>query len=193
MASSAAVAASTPDPEKVQSSPRRESDSSTGDVDVPVLAGRERAAAPSTKAEKLSVMLTIIAAGAGLISDGCEWLVTSYSRFPLTEMSLQTKTVRANVHSYWVHLSSEYRPHDHDERRIQEALPTRLHFECLDPRFQLASCWSVTRSRFYFKYSNACAGAVLGQVFCGLICDRIGRKSALVTATMFIIIGATLG
>ncbi|KAF8588658.1 MFS Git1p-like glycerophosphoinositol permease [Ramaria rubella] len=36
-------------------------------------------------------------------------------------------------------------------------------------------------------------GAVIGQVFVGLICDRIGRKTALVATTLLIIIGATLG
>ncbi|KAG2366642.1 hypothetical protein BDR07DRAFT_466984 [Suillus spraguei] len=36
-------------------------------------------------------------------------------------------------------------------------------------------------------------GAVLGQVFVGLICDRVGRKVALVSTTLLIVIGATLG
>ncbi|KAH7911938.1 major facilitator superfamily domain-containing protein [Hygrophoropsis aurantiaca] len=36
-------------------------------------------------------------------------------------------------------------------------------------------------------------GAVLGQIFVGLICDRLGRKVALVTTTLLIVIGATLG
>ncbi|TFK89640.1 MFS Git1p-like glycerophosphoinositol permease [Polyporus arcularius HHB13444] len=36
-------------------------------------------------------------------------------------------------------------------------------------------------------------GAVLGQVVVGLLCDRIGRKAALVTTTLLIVIGAILG
>jgi hypothetical protein len=58
--------------EKVQPAPRRESDSSGPDVDVPVLPAQAAATAPSSKAERLSVLFTIVAAGLGLISDGCE-------------------------------------------------------------------------------------------------------------------------
>ena len=36
-------------------------------------------------------------------------------------------------------------------------------------------------------------GAIIGQVFVGLICDRIGRKAALVFTTLLIIIGAIIG
>ncbi|KAI8980690.1 MFS Git1p-like glycerophosphoinositol permease [Trametes punicea] len=44
------------------------------------------------------------------------------------------------------------------------------------------------------RVSNALlVGAVLGQVAVGLLCDRIGRKAALVTTTLLIIIGATIG
>ncbi|TBU61970.1 MFS Git1p-like glycerophosphoinositol permease [Dichomitus squalens] len=44
------------------------------------------------------------------------------------------------------------------------------------------------------RVSNALlVGAVLGQVSVGLLCDRIGRKAALVATTLLIVIGATLG
>ncbi|KAI0361268.1 MFS Git1p-like glycerophosphoinositol permease [Trametes cingulata] len=44
------------------------------------------------------------------------------------------------------------------------------------------------------RVSNALlVGAVLGQVSVGLLCDRIGRKAALVATTVLIIIGATIG
>ncbi|KAI0721315.1 MFS Git1p-like glycerophosphoinositol permease [Cerioporus squamosus] len=44
------------------------------------------------------------------------------------------------------------------------------------------------------RVSNALlVGAVLGQVVVGLLCDRIGRKAALVTTTLLIVIGAILG
>ncbi|KAI0375327.1 MFS Git1p-like glycerophosphoinositol permease [Pilatotrama ljubarskyi] len=44
------------------------------------------------------------------------------------------------------------------------------------------------------RVSNALlVGAVLGQVSVGLLCDRIGRKAALVTTTVLIIIGAIIG
>ncbi|KIJ57885.1 hypothetical protein HYDPIDRAFT_44726 [Hydnomerulius pinastri MD-312] len=36
-------------------------------------------------------------------------------------------------------------------------------------------------------------GAILGQIFVGLICDRLGRKVALVATTLLIVLGATLG
>lgn len=36
-------------------------------------------------------------------------------------------------------------------------------------------------------------GAVLGQVIVGLMCDRMGRKVALVATTLMIVLGATLG
>lgn len=36
------------------------------------------------------------------------------------------------------------------------------------------------------------SGAVLGQIIVGLICDRIGRKVALVSTTGLIVLGATL-
>jgi MFS family permease len=35
-------------------------------------------------------------------------------------------------------------------------------------------------------------GAIIGQVIVGLICDRIGRKAALVITTALIVLGATL-
>ena len=35
--------------------------------------------------------------------------------------------------------------------------------------------------------------AIIGQVIVGLICDRIGRKAALVITTLLIVIGATIG
>ncbi|KAL5495197.1 GIT1 [Sanghuangporus weigelae] len=44
------------------------------------------------------------------------------------------------------------------------------------------------------RVSNALlVGAIIGQVFVGLICDRIGRKAALVITTLLIVIGATIG
>ncbi|KAF9229401.1 MFS Git1p-like glycerophosphoinositol permease [Gyrodon lividus] len=44
------------------------------------------------------------------------------------------------------------------------------------------------------RVSNALlVGAVIGQIFVGLICDRAGRKVALVGTTLLIVIGATLG
>jgi hypothetical protein len=59
---------------------RRTSDSSAGDVDVPALPTQAAATEPSSKAERLSVLFTIVAAGLGLISDGCEW----FTRFSLS-------------------------------------------------------------------------------------------------------------
>lgn len=36
-------------------------------------------------------------------------------------------------------------------------------------------------------------GAIIGQLFVGLVCDRVGRKVALVLTTLLIVLGATLG
>jgi MFS family permease len=36
-------------------------------------------------------------------------------------------------------------------------------------------------------------GTIIGQLLVGLVCDRMGRKDALVITTLFIIVGATLG
>ena len=36
-------------------------------------------------------------------------------------------------------------------------------------------------------------GAIIGQLSVGLMCDRIGRKAALVFTTLLIVLGATLG
>lgn len=36
-------------------------------------------------------------------------------------------------------------------------------------------------------------GAIIGQLFVGLVCDRVGRKVALVFTTLLIVLGATLG
>lgn len=38
----------------------------------------------------------------------------------------------------------------------------------------------------------ATLGEVVGQILVGLICDRVGRKAALVVTTLLIVIGATL-
>ena len=35
-------------------------------------------------------------------------------------------------------------------------------------------------------------GAIIGQLFVGLVCDRIGRQAALVFTTLVIVLGATL-
>ncbi|EKM54605.1 uncharacterized protein PHACADRAFT_258580 [Phanerochaete carnosa HHB-10118-sp] len=36
-------------------------------------------------------------------------------------------------------------------------------------------------------------GAIIGQIIVGIICDRIGRKFALIGTTLFIVVGAILG
>lgn len=44
------------------------------------------------------------------------------------------------------------------------------------------------------RVSNALlVGAIIGQLFIGLICDQVGRKAALVGTTLLIVIGATIG
>ena len=51
------------------------------------------------------------------------------------------------------------------------------------------------RSFFLFHHlasSKNDTGAIIGQVVVGLMCDRIGRKAALVITTALIVLGATL-
>ena len=48
-------------------------------------------------------------------------------------------------------------------------------------------------ARFHVLNRALVLGAILGQVVVGLICDRFGRKVALVGTTLMIVIGATLG
>ena len=36
-------------------------------------------------------------------------------------------------------------------------------------------------------------GAIIGQLFIGLVCDRIGRKVALIFTTLLIVLGAIIG
>jgi len=44
------------------------------------------------------------------------------------------------------------------------------------------------------RVSNALlVGAIIGQLFVGLVCDRVGRKVALIFTTLIIVLGATLG
>lgn len=44
------------------------------------------------------------------------------------------------------------------------------------------------------RVSNALlVGAIVGQVIVGLMCDQVGRKTALVGTTILIILGAILG
>jgi hypothetical protein len=63
----------TADPEKIQEQQQaRQSDSSSGVVEVPVLPAQPPSLGPTAKAEKLSIYFTILAAGFGLISDGCK-------------------------------------------------------------------------------------------------------------------------
>ena len=45
---------------------------------------------------------------------------------------------------------------------------------------------------FYLPASKSHTGAIIGQVVVGLICDRIGRKAALVITTALVVLGATL-
>lgn len=53
---------------------------------------------------------------------------------------------------------------------------------------------SAYTSEVSTRVSNSLlVGAVIGQITVGLICDRIGRKSALVITTLLIIVGATIG
>lgn len=53
---------------------------------------------------------------------------------------------------------------------------------------------SYSCSWVFISYSDChFLGAIIGQVFVGLICDRIGRKVALIATTALIIIGATIG
>ncbi|KAG1757461.1 major facilitator superfamily domain-containing protein [Suillus lakei] len=98
------------------------------------------------KKESLSAYFTILAAGFGLISDGCRF-------------SLKTA-------------DNDWSPD--------------VIFKQLYPN----DYTSIVSTRVS---NSLLVGAVLGQIFVGLICDRVGRKVALVSTTLLIVIGATLG
>ena len=49
-----------------------------------------------------------------------------------------------------------------------------------------------TLSEHYLYFTFPYLGAIIGQLFVGLVCDRMGRKVALVFTTLLIVLGATL-
>ncbi len=68
--------------------------------------------------------------------------------------------------------------------------------------YQMLSSWVSARNvqgskwhtvRLKLWHAPAFPGAVLGQLSVGLLCDRVGRKAALVATTLLIIVGAILG
>ncbi|KAH9985399.1 MFS Git1p-related glycerophosphoinositol permease [Russula compacta] len=63
---------------------------------------------------------------------------------------------------------------------------TNVVFKTLYPKAYTASVST--------RVSNALlVGAIIGQLFVGVVCDRMGRKVALVFTTLLIVLGATLG
>lgn len=79
---------------------------------------------------------------------------------------------------------------------------TRLHGKYCIPLFirrqskpeSLMHSWSVSISLFEVDWlAHSVLGEIIGQICVGLICDRIGRKTALVGTTLMIIIGAIIG
>lgn len=61
---------------------------------------------------------------------------------------------------------------------------SRTHFSLVSKR---RGCfWNL-------DLSHCILGAIIGQILVGLVCDRFGRKVALVGTTLLIVIGAILG
>ena len=75
----------------------------------------------------------------------------------------------------------------------QKIVPEGLYFLGFDQGVQFAACWYVVSTNWYRLEFTQFAGAIIGQVIVGLICDRLGRKVALVGTTLMIVIGAILG
>lgn len=82
---------------------------------------------------------------------------------------------------------------------------TRLFSRLCIPNLTLLQCLLESQTHcllvtFLHLYSlvstillmNKIKGAIIGQIIVGLICDRIGRKVALVSTTALIVLGATL-
>ena len=78
--------------------------------------------------------------------------------------------------------------------RLQTPVSKGLHVGNLYKGLKCSPSWSVI-------FSHLCSaealpfhlGAIIGQLFVGLVCDRVGRKVALISTTMLIVLGATLG
>lgn len=78
--------------------------------------------------------------------------------------------------------------------RLQTPVSKGLHVGSLYKGLKCSLGWSVI-------FSHLCSaealpfrlGAIIGQLFVGLVCDRVGRKVALISTTMLIVLGATLG
>jgi len=66
------------------------------------------------------------------------------------------------------------------------SVSTRVSNALLVGKYTLSD---VTLPGFTLPY----LGAIIGQLFVGLVCDRMGRKVALVFTTLLIVLGATLG
>ena len=79
---------------------------------------------------------------------------------------------------------------------LRTAVPRGLHFNSRYEGFKCFASWSVlcvhTITSILPKHTFR-LGAIIGQLSVGLVCDRIGRKNALVFTTLIIIMGATLG
>ena len=60
------------------------------------------------------------------------------------------------------------------------------------PEFPIHFSSASTISFNFTASTKDYTGAIIGQVFVGIICDKIGRKAALVITTALIVLGATL-
>jgi hypothetical protein len=153
---------------------------------------------PVDPREKLSAYFTIAAAAAGLISDGCTSLRTSclsarLMRPSRPEQSYDDEQCMSDdvVRTERV-LSIDHHPRSSSRSSIPRH--TRLLYPPASPTVRGAP--HALCRRAHSRPPGLAAllvGAVLGQVFVGLACDRLGRKFALVGTTILIVLGATLG
>jgi len=77
---------------------------------------------------------------------------------------------------------------------IQKTLPEDIYSRCIDQSIEFTPRWSVVvlAILLFNMLTTIFSGAIIGQIVVGIICDRIGRKAALVITTALIVLGATL-
>ena len=153
-----------------------------------------------TTKEKISAYFTIAAAAFGLISDGCK---LRYGSPRYAVLRLTTQNLIRSEQSY-----------DNVQRMrlcvltwtsdVVQTVQFQVVFKRLYPKVytttvstRVSNALLVGNAPFRMLHCLGFTfphpGAIIGQLFVGLVCDRMGRKVALVFTTLLIVLGATLG
>lgn len=160
----------------------------------------KREARPMSNKEKLSAYFTIAAAALGLISDGCKSLCCCNFWNDLTQVLIQ---IRITLWPWPMYASYRYWNLKKSPLTIwvlsggiQRLVSCWLYVCCFDQSVKRSISWwvDIVTLTWHDKWValTQYTGAVLGQFFVGLVCDRVGRKVALFATTAFIVLGAIL-